>query len=119
MKVFKPSQGLVDLTRTVIECSFDKDKRKELTRDHLEVLSAIVLRHFVFLPEQECDVLAQLYGVGGVDEKPLETISAELGIRFEDALEISGKALRHLIEAAKPDLIIAMYDIEQAAKEQS
>lgn len=113
MKIFKPSNGLVDLTRTVIECSFDKDKRKELTSDHLEILSAIVLRHFVFLPAKECDVLAQLYGVGGVDGKPLENISAELGIKFEDALEISGRALRRLIEAVKPDLIIAIYNIEQ------
>lgn len=117
MKIFKPSNGLVDLTRTVIECSFDKDKRKELTRDHLEVLSAIVLRHFVFLPAKECDVLAQLYGVGGVDGKPLEDISAELGIKFEDALEISGGALRHLIDAAKPDLIIAMYNIENGREQ--
>lgn len=113
MKIFKPSRGLLNLTRTVIECSIGKDKRKELTRDYLEVLSAIVLRHFVFLPAQECNVLAQLYGVGGVDVKPLVDISAELGIRFEDTLEISGSALRHLIEAAKPDLIIAMDNIEK------
>lgn len=118
MKIFNPSQGLVDLTRTVIECLFDKDKRKELTRDHLEVLSAIVLRHFVCLPAQEWDVLAQLYGVDGVEFKALEGISAELSITFEDALELSGRALRLLIEAAKPDLIIAMHDIRNE-KEQS
>lgn len=118
MNNFKPSRGLLNLTRTVIECSIGKDKRKELTRDYLEVLSAIVLRHFVFLPAQECDVLAQLYGVGGFEGKPLETISARLGISFEDALEISGRAFKHLVNAAWVDIRMTLIDIENE-REQS
>lgn len=114
-----PSRGLIDLTREVLKCLFSKDRCKKLTSDHMEVLSAIVLRHLGDLSAQECYVLTQLYGVGWIETKPLETIGEELGITTDEALKIGSKALKYLEEAAQSDLCMTMFDIEYSDKEQS
>lgn len=114
-----PSQGLLNLTRTILEQIFSEDKAAKLTDEHMEVLSGIVLHHLAYLPDEECAVLTQLYGVSGIEPKPLGVIRAEHGWTKTQAQKYVDKAFQDLIDVAKSDLYITMYDIEHSDKEQS
>lgn len=118
MKFISPTKGSLYLTRVILTRTFSEDRCKKLTSDHMEALSAIVLRHLGDLPAQERNMLTQLFGIGG-EPKPLGVIRAELDLTAKQVQQYADKALQHLVDAAKSDLHMTMYDIEHNDKEQS
>lgn len=113
----KPSQGLLNLTRRVLERSFSDYTLDQLTAEDMEVLSDVVFHHIV-KSEQERNMLTQLYGIGGGEPKPLGVIRAEHDWTKTQAQQYVDKAFQHLIDAAWADLYMTIVAIEND-KEQS
>lgn len=112
----KPSQGLLNLTRIVLVRTFDEEKLKKLTAEHMEVLAAIVAHHGLFgLSAREKYVLSRRF-CGG---KTYRAIGEELGITPSPVRQIVLRALTKLTRAAKSNLVNTMHDIEHSNKEQS
>lgn len=112
-----PSQGLLNLTRTILEQIFSEDKAAKLTDEHMEVLSGIVLHHFTKLESRQRIVLMERFGMGTDTIKTFKAIGDELAVSRECAYQIAQSGLFHLRCAATRDLIKAMYDIEYSDKE--
>lgn len=111
------SQGLLNLTRRVLECSFSERRRNQLTRDHMEVLSGIVLNYVFGLPMFECDVLLDGFGLFGREIMPLKDIGKEVGITEAEMEKIAGEALGHLVDASWVDILKTLIDIETERKQ--
>lgn len=105
-------QGLLDLTRIVLERIFIKDKVAKLTNEHLAVLSDIVFHHLFKLPSRENIVLDEFFGVCTGKPKTLDDIKDEIGVPLEYLRQTKRKALIELTQAAQSDLIKTMDDIE-------
>ena len=112
MKIFKPSQGLLDLTQAVLERSFKDYRLDQLTADHMEVLSGIVFHHMLNLPMAECDVLTSAFGVGTHEIETLEVIGKELGMTASETEEFAAEAFQHLVDASWVDILKTLIDIE-------
>lgn len=108
----KPSQGLLNLTRRVLERSFSDYTLDQLTADHMEVLSGIVFHHMLNLPMAECDVLTSAFGVGTHEIETLEVIGKELGMTASETEEFAAEAFQHLVDASWVDILKTLIDIE-------
>ena len=107
-----PSQGLLNLTKVILARTFSEDKCEQLTNEHLETLSSIVLRGIVKLDSRQRTVLVMRYGVGWSDAKTLKAVGDKLGLSPERIRQIELKALFRLQGKVKPYLIKAMFNIE-------
>lgn len=107
-----PSQGLLNLTKVILARTFSEDKCEQLTDEHLETLSSIVLRGMIKLESRQRIVLVRRYGVGGSDTETLKAVGNELGLSPERVRQIELKALFRLQGKVKPYLIKAMFNIE-------
>lgn len=115
----KPSQGLLALTWSVLERSCGDYTLDQITDEHMEVLSGIMLHHVYNLPMFECDVLMFRFGLSKQKIKPLEVIGKELGMTASETEELAGKAFRDLVDASWIDILKTLIDIEYSDKEQS
>lgn len=89
----KPSQGLLNLTRRVLERAFSNARVAKLTDEHMKVLGGIVFHHLlVDLSERDSSVLAR---------------------KFCEFNQAEQKALIRLTQAAQLDLVKTMDDIER------
>lgn len=113
----KKAQGLLNLTQTILEQIFNEDKAAKLTDEHMEVLSGIVLHHFIKLESRQRIVLTERFGIGTDAIKTFKVIGDELAVSRECAYQIAQSGLFHLRCAATRDLINTMYDIEFGSKE--
>lgn len=111
------SQGLLNLTRRVLERSFSDYTLDQLTAEDMEVLSDVVFHHIV-KSEQERNMLMQLYGIGGGEPKTLDDIKEKFGITHKEALNLTRKTLQHLVDASWIDILKTLIDIEYSDKEQ-
>lgn len=118
MKFISPTKGSLDLTYVILKRTFGEDRCKKLMVEHLEYFSNTVLRHLVSLSAQERNMLTQLFGIG-CEPMPLGIIRAEHDWTAKQAQKYVDKAFQDLIDAAKSDLHMTMYDIEYSDKEQS
>lgn len=117
MKFISPTKGSLDLTYVILKHTFGEDRCKKLIVEHLGYFSNTVLRHLVSLSAQERNMLTQLFGIG-CEPKPLGIIRAEHDWTKTQAQQYVDKAFQHLIDAAKSDIYMTMYDIEHSDKEQ-
>lgn len=108
-------QGLLALTRAVLERAFSNARVAKLTDEHMKVLGGIVFHHLLCnLSAHDMDVLAQMF----CDANTIEAIGDETGVPLKRLRQVEREALIRLAQAAQLDLAKVMNVIE-SDKEQS
>lgn len=105
----KPSQGLLDLTRIVLEQIFSKDAVSSSTDEDMEVFSNVVSHHLSRLHGEYNFVLITRYISCISEAKALEIFSPNHCISIENMRRIEQEALHQLKEAVLDDLLAIMY----------
>lgn len=112
------SKCLTDLTQTILERAFDKNKVAKLIEEHSVVLNKIVFHRLFNSPVIESTVLIKRFGVTTGEPKTLEAIGDELSTTRERIRQVEQKALRRLTKEVKSDLDTKMYNLVHSDKEQ-
>lgn len=109
----KPSQGLVNLTRVVLEQIFDKDAVSSITDEDIEVFSSVVFHHLCSLFSGEHFnkplILIDRYGIATGKPKTLEAIANIYDTTTERIRQTEQQALAQLKEDVLEDLLAIMY----------
>lgn len=112
------SKCLTDLTQTILERVFDKNKVAKLIEEHSVVLNKIVFHRLFNLPVNENIVLMKRFGIVTGKSETLEAIGDELSITRERIRQVEQKALRRLTKEVKSDLDTKMYNLVHSDEEQ-
>ena len=109
----KPSQGLLNLTRVVLEQIFDKDAVSSITDEDIEVFSSVVFHHLCSLFSGEHFnkplILIDRYGIATGKPKTLEAIANIYDTTTERIRQTEQQALAQLKEDVLEDLLAIMY----------
>lgn len=112
MKDPKVLYGLMRLTQEVLKRTFSKTTLDKLKSGHMEVLSAIVFHHLFGLSGKEYIILMDRFGIGTGEAKTVEAIAEDFSTIPFCVQRSEKAAFLHLREAATPDLVKTMQDIE-------
>lgn len=109
----KQSQGLLNLTRVVLEQIFSKYVVSSNTNEDIEVFSGVVFHHLCSLCSGEHFdkhlILIDRYGIGTGKPKTLEHLANEYSTTTERIRQIEQEALHQLKEDVLEDLLAIMY----------
>lgn len=109
----KQLNGLLNLTRVVLEQIFDKDAVSSITDEDIEVFSSVVFHHLCSLCSGEHFdkhlILIDRYGIGTGKPKTLEHLANEYSTTTERIRQTEQQALAQLKEDVLEDLLAIMY----------
>lgn len=105
----KSSQGLLNLTRVVLEQIFSKYVVSSITDEDIEIFSNVVSHHLSRLHGEYNFVLITRYIACISEAKALEIFSPDHCISIENMRRIEQEALHQLKEAVLDDLLAIMY----------
>lgn len=105
----KQSQGLLNLTRVVLEQIFSKYVVSSNTNEDIEVFSGVVSHHLRRLYGEYNFILITRYIDGMSEAQALEVLSPNHCISIERIRQIEQEALHQLKEDVLEDLLAIMY----------